>query len=717
MMLLKIAFRNLFSRKLRTVIVGSILFSASVLAIIGGALVESIAISMKKSLTESLAGDIQIYSSKATEKFSIIGNQEGNFFDVKELDDFAKIKRVLGEKVPNISAIIPQGVNFAYINPGNILDNKLEKLRELVLRGEKQITKQISEQTTDQITNHIRNIIKDISLTYESSFSMVGALSEDEKEESKRNINIVMKDDFWKPFNHFNDSTNDSKKVLDANLEFLENKIAPLIVDDTQMYFYYIGTIPHQFMNNFPLAELVKGDAIPQGKRGFLFNDYVYETQNKHRVARRLDEIKKKLERDKEKISKSKVIKDLINANIEQVGEIYGQMTQTEVEYLKMDLIRFLSINTNSNTNADTTKDIKKLLEEFFNMNDENFFQRYNYFYTYIAPKIILYRIKIGDTFPMKAFTRSGYSSSVNLKVYGTFRFKNFEHSPIAGNFNIMDLMSFRDLYGYMSSDRKEENKKLQEEMDKFSMQTDGEELFAKKGNININIDVKKNTFTAEVKTVSRKKINQDLLNQTYSDLEMENGVVINAAIILKDKSKTNQTLQEIQKVSADEKLNLKVVDWQEVTGSLGQFVTVIRAILYGLLTVILTIAIFIIMNSMLMSALERTKEIGTMRAIGASKKYILKLIMLETFAMGSIFSILGIGVGMATVFYFKSRGIPAPTDIFLFLFSGPRLYLSLHPIYALVVYFVVVCVSLLSSIYPAHIAVNVSPIRAMQRD
>ena len=90
----------------------------------------------------------------------------------------------------------------------------------------------------------------------------------------------------------------------------------------------------------------------------------------------------------------------------------------------------------------------------FFQTNDENFEDRYQFFYSELAPSLELYRIRIGDTLTIKAFTRSGYVQSVNVPVYGTFDFTGLEKSPQAGALNMMDMVSFRDLYGFLTAER-----------------------------------------------------------------------------------------------------------------------------------------------------------------------------------------------------------------------------------------------------------------------
>ena len=70
--------------------------------------------------------------------------------------------------------------------------------------------------------------------------------------------------------------------------------------------------------------------------------------------------------------------------------------------------------------------------------------------------------MRVGDTLTIKAFTKSGYVQSVNLKVYGTFTFQGLEKSPLAGELNMMDLVSFRELYGFLTDDKQAEIAALQ---------------------------------------------------------------------------------------------------------------------------------------------------------------------------------------------------------------------------------------------------------------
>ena len=61
---------------------------------------------------------------------------------------------------------------------------------------------------------------------------------------------------------------------------------------------------------------------------------------------------------------------------------------------------------------------------------------------------------RVGETITIKAPSKSGYFNSINVKVYGFLRFKGIERSGIAGMMSVMDIHSFRDLYGYLTPER-----------------------------------------------------------------------------------------------------------------------------------------------------------------------------------------------------------------------------------------------------------------------
>lgn len=705
MIIWKIALRNLFLHRMKTIVTGLIIVFGTTLAIVGNSVVDAISMGMQNSLTHSVTGDIQIYSTTAKDKIAVLGGMDGNFPDIGHVNDFKKTKDTLLAKVDNIQDIIPMGVNSAMLNPGNLLDTKLEELRKLYQE------KPVNHERIEALKGHVQSIIRDVeqSLTENREHMAFGG---DEGDELLKNApgDIAKAKDpkFWRDFDAHSED----------RIEFLANKIAPLIFDDNLFFLAYIGTAPELFEASFPQFEIVKGQTIPKGARGFLFSDYIYETQLKHRIARRLDQIKKELAKSDVTIAATKDLQDKMKASVAQSAEIYSQLEPVATATLIPKLQAL--------TQSDKTE-IRELLADYLIMNDENFAERYKFFYDEIAPHIELYKVKVGDIFTIMSFTKTGYSSSVNLKVYGTYHFKSFENSPVAGNFNIMDMISFRQLFGFQTPEKLSETKSLEAEMGASEVSKDDvEAMFGSPAEpkaagggaatVKVNKDAATSLKGITGKAFGHVDVKRRDTEGLHSESEMRDGVFLNAAVLLKDPSRLKDSIRAINDVSKAEGLGVQATDWRNAAGTIGQLTILVRAVLYLFVAVIFGVATFIIMNSMLMATLERAREIGTMRAIGAQRLFLLRLFLRETFIMSFVFGIIGTLLGAAIVLIVGRKGIPSMGDVSTFFFSGDRLYLTLNPLHIFIVFAAMTFVAIVSTQYPAWRAMKISPLEAMQK-
>src|SRR4029079_35354 len=250
-------------------------------------------------------------------------------------------------------------------------------------------------------------------------------------------------DQFWQDFD---------KDPLDS-MEFLENRIASQAADADLLFLNYVGSDFQAFQKSFDRMKIVDGTIVPPGKRGFLFAKNVYEEQVKLKAARRLDKIREGVESQGETIATDPDLQRMVRENVSQVREILLQLDAAKTTDFRAKLQREL---------GSKETDVGKLLATFFQTTDQSFRQRYDFFYKELAPSLELYRVRIGDSLTIKAFTRSGYVQSVNVPVYGTFEFQGLEKSTLAGALNLMDLVSFRELYGFMTGERMAEIQALQ---------------------------------------------------------------------------------------------------------------------------------------------------------------------------------------------------------------------------------------------------------------
>lgn len=694
--LIKFAFRNIFLHKMKTLIVGSILIFGSFLAVLGNSIVDAIASGMKSSITQSVTGDLQIYSDQAKEKLSVFGNIDGSPSDVGYVPNFSKVKKSLLD-LPNVRSIIPMGGNFALMNPGNVIDIQVEKLRQLYKKKAQSSTSTVSRDEIENAKKQLHFLLTDLSEGVKENRAEMILDAQSEIDEAKNELALTLDPSFW----------NDFDEHYESKLEFVGNKVAPLIFDNNMLYFNYLGTDLEAFKNNFPQFEIVKGQMIPPGEHGFLIHDYVYESMVKNRIARRLDDIKKSIQEDQKSISSSKELQDLIKANKEQISELY-----LTIDYsYRPELIKKMKVFLKTQE-----EDLRPLLGLFFDMTEENFMARYDFFYKDMAPYFQLYKVAIGDVIPLTAMTKLGSSSAVNIKVWGTFHFKSFENSPLAGNFSLIDLNSFRDLYGFLTESRRKQNREIESEMGLEDLgKDDMEALFgatASEGSVEGGSEAKNGP--ADAKENSKTTL-PDAPTGLAPALNEKKDVFINAAVFLKDPAQLSEALEDIAQKSKDEKLGIQAADWRSASGMIGQMTTALRIILFGFVLILFVIASLMIMNSLLMATLERQQEIGTMRAIGAPKSFLYKVYLIETAVTSILFSFIGTVLALAVILTVGKNGIPAQGEVAKFFFSGPKLYFSTHWDQILLVFVIILIISFIATQYPAWRAMKISPLRAMQ--
>ena len=200
----------------------------------------------------------------------------------------------------------------------------------------------------------------------------------------------------------------------------------------------------------------------------------------------------------------------------------------------------------------------------------------------------------------------------------------------------------------------------------------------------------------------------------SFTQADIDNGIALSAAIILEDDDRLETTRLAIEKAVAEAGLNLKVVDWRNASGFIGQLSVAIRGILYIAIFIIFGVSLVIINNSMLMATLERIREIGTLRAIGAQRQFVMAMILLETVILCLVSGLIGAGIALGLISWLNAVGIPAVNDILVFVFQvsiASRFHGQSRRNRR--------CrdfgCQLLATFFPARTATRVQPIEAMQ--
>lgn len=128
-------------------------------------------------------------------------------------------------------------------------------------------------------------------------------------------------------------------------------------------------------------------------------------------------------------------------------------------------------------------------------------------------------------------------------------------------------------------------------------------------------------------------------------------------------------------------------------------------------------VAIIMIMNTLSMAALERVPEFAMMRAVGAPKSFLRKLLVGETGLLAFFFGGLGIVCGVIIIYLLKMSGVTTDNEVLQLFYGGDKL----NPVWTVADFILGVVelaiVSLLAVIYPLFIVGKIAPLDAITRE
>ena len=151
---------------------------------------------------------------------------------------------------------------------------------------------------------------------------------------------------------------------------------------------------------------------------------------------------------------------------------------------------------------------------------------------------------------------------------------------------------------------------------------------------------------------------------------------------------------------------------WFEMNKSLFSWMKIEKWGAFVILSLIIMVAAFNIISSLIMVVMEKTREIGILKSMGATSKSIMKIFVFEGMFIGvlgtMLGSILGYGVGFAQL---KFKLISLPADVYII----SSLPIKLQFLDFLIISVIGIILCLLASIYPAYKASKLYPVDAIR--
>jgi len=173
----------------------------------------------------------------------------------------------------------------------------------------------------------------------------------------------------------------------------------------------------------------------------------------------------------------------------------------------------------------------------------------------------------------------------------------------------------------------------------------------------------------------------------------------VQTLVVLVDKTEnTDQVKKQLLYLVEDKDLELK--PWYELADFYNKTVELYGRQFLVLKFIIAIIVILSIFNTINMSIWERTREIGTIMALGSRRREVLKLFLLEGLVLGILGGLIGIAAGTVLAYLISLVGIPMPPPPGATV--GWTAHIKIVPQLLVASFSIALISSLVSSFYPA---------------
>jgi putative ABC transport system permease protein len=183
--------------------------------------------------------------------------------------------------------------------------------------------------------------------------------------------------------------------------------------------------------------------------------------------------------------------------------------------------------------------------------------------------------------------------------------------------------------------------------------------------------------------------------------------------IIVDDLKQVPEIVQSIRDTLDDP--GLEVLPWQEFASSFYKAMKADQAGMWIMLFIIILIVGVGVLNTVLMSVLERRREYGLLKAIGTRPAMIVHLVLMELLVLVLISVSLGGILSLGVNWIISIHGIPIPLEVTYGGIAFDRMYAEINARSLYIPAVTVILSALLVGVFPALTAARTEPARAMR--
>ena len=162
------------------------------------------------------------------------------------------------------------------------------------------------------------------------------------------------------------------------------------------------------------------------------------------------------------------------------------------------------------------------------------------------------------------------------------------------------------------------------------------------------------------------------------------------------------------------------IIDWRQMNSALFEALAIERIAMFVVLSLIVLVAVFNILSSLIMLVRAKTRDIAILRTMGASRQGLMKVFMTVGVTIGSLGIVLGLVLGAIFLFFRQSmvnaiqfltgQNLWDPSVRFL-----SELPSKTDPIEVTAIIVIALVLSFLATLYPAYKAASTDPVQVLR--
>lgn len=162
------------------------------------------------------------------------------------------------------------------------------------------------------------------------------------------------------------------------------------------------------------------------------------------------------------------------------------------------------------------------------------------------------------------------------------------------------------------------------------------------------------------------------------------------------------------------------IVDWRSLNRSLFEALEVERVVMFWILSIIIVVAVFNIVSSLIMLVRAKSKDIAILRTMGASRASVMRVFMLAGTSIGALGTAAGLVLGFLLL-EFRTQIVQGASNLFGIALWNPEVrFLSempskVDPMEVLATVGISLLLTVLATLYPSWRAANTDPVQVLR--